>query len=101
MDGEPVGELLGDGDPLGVVLVEVLGVGVGLGDDEVLGGGLGDWLGLPLADALGVGGVALQLGDVGAEELYPGPLDAGPPPAGELCCADGGALLFGPRPPTL
>jgi hypothetical protein len=61
--GEPVGEALAVGDPLGVVLDEVPEVGDGLADDELLGGGLGDWLGLALADPAGAVELARQVGD--------------------------------------
>jgi hypothetical protein len=45
------------------VVDELLGVGDGLGDRELLGRGLGDWAGLLLADPAGVVELARQLRD--------------------------------------
>lgn len=59
----PDGEMVGLADPVGAVLDEVLGGGDGLDDDELLGGGLGDWLGLLLADPAGAVELARQVGD--------------------------------------
>jgi hypothetical protein len=64
-DGEP----LGLGDPVGVVLAEVLGEGDGLCEEEMLGDGL------LLGEVLCAGELARQLRDACAGERRPTPLD--------------------------
>jgi hypothetical protein len=81
------GELLADGDPLAEVLGEPLGAGDELGDDELLGDGFDDWVGLLLADPEGAGEFVRQFGETCAE-LLAGLLVPVPPPACELWCAD-------------
>src|SRR5215472_6258727 len=74
VDGEV---LLGDGEPVGGVLVGGLDDGGGVGEDEAGGDGLEDCGGLALTDVIGGGELVGQLADVGAGELFAGRLDPG------------------------